>query len=444
MDGDSPGSTTSVGFTTGSEEDTTQPTLVLVSPPDGMVGVPVNANVRVVFDEPVNPLTVDGATVLLTDGTTAAVPCTITFMNGDRVATLLPHQPLATSRRYTLTVDGVEDPAGNRVVSQTTEFTTSSEPDTRSPQATRFDPFNAATNVPVNTVVEVEFNEPLDPTSVNASTVKLFAGGSVPGTVSLSLDYRTIIFVSNAPLAVGSSHILLISDIQDLAGNFGSASLNFTTGFAEDLTPPQVVVSSPGDSIVDVPTNARIQIRFDEPIREQSADAIVLSTGGGLVDVLRTVSSDRRVATLVPRDPMEALTTHTVTIDAVEDIAGNPMTSSVVTTFTTGAGVDLISPTVTSTSPVNNETNVPVTAVVQVDFSERMNPITLNSQSIRLLVGGARVAGTLEVLNEGMTVQFTPNALLNPSTSYLLFLFDYQDLVGLGESFRTFRFTTAP
>ena len=55
-------------FTTGSTIQTTAPTIVAVSPGEGLPSVPVNANVRIVFSGPIDPLTVTDATITLSGG----------------------------------------------------------------------------------------------------------------------------------------------------------------------------------------------------------------------------------------------------------------------------------------------------------------------------------------------------------------------------------------
>lgn len=55
-------------FTTGSGPDTTFPTIVSISPSNGLSNVGDNAIIRLAFSKPVNPLTVNANTVPLTGG----------------------------------------------------------------------------------------------------------------------------------------------------------------------------------------------------------------------------------------------------------------------------------------------------------------------------------------------------------------------------------------
>ena len=162
LDGVAPAARLVSRFTTGAGDDLVPPTVVGVTPPDGAIGVGVNASLRVRFDEPVNPLTVTGATILVSDGVTAAVACTISFGAGDREVVVVPHGPLTAAAVHQVTIAGVEDLAGNPVQARTTQFTTVTGPDTTPPQVASTNPSFFDFDAPVNTVISVDLNEPID------------------------------------------------------------------------------------------------------------------------------------------------------------------------------------------------------------------------------------------------------------------------------------------
>ena len=87
------GSLQSVFFTTSDALDSDNPVTVFVTPPDGATDVGVNAAIRVRFDEPINPLTVNESTIMVTDGTNSAVSCTISFSNENQDVLMTPHAP---------------------------------------------------------------------------------------------------------------------------------------------------------------------------------------------------------------------------------------------------------------------------------------------------------------------------------------------------------------
>ena len=114
----------------------------------------------------------------------------------------------------TVTVAGVQDLAGNVVVGQVTHFTTGALPAVVAPFVVAEAPFSGQTGIPLNAVVNVELNVPVDVGTVNGSTfaVRDDTAGSVfiSGTYGVSADSRTVTFVPTTPLAAGHIFLSLI------------------------------------------------------------------------------------------------------------------------------------------------------------------------------------------------------------------------------------------
>jgi len=455
LDGTAPTSTVIRFFTTGTAADTLPPMVVSVTPPSGAVNIGINASIRVRFNESINPLTVTEGSIRVSDGSGNAAACTISFSNQERDVLIVPHAPLAANTLHTLRVEGVEDLAGNAVIVQTTQFTTGAEPDTTAPIVVRSNPFSSATDVPVNAVISLEIDEPIDASTVDSNSfmVQDFTTfQAVPGSFSVSADGRVITFVSNAPLAVGRNFVVFFVNqgILDLAGNALTCgpplficNFSFTTTFATDTVAPQVAGVSPANGLTQVPTNVRVAVEFDEPVQSLSVDQVRLSVGGSTVTVIRTLSNGNRTLTLVPIVPLNALTQYTLTIAGIKDIAGNSLPAPVTTTFTTGPGADLVSPTVTAVNPLDGATGVGTNAVVTIQFSERVNPLTVTTSTFRVLDNNSfvPVAGTIAVAANGLSATFTPPAPLATWTSYRVQAFSITDLANNALFFLSF-FTT--
>jgi hypothetical protein len=75
-----------------------------------------------------------------------------------------------------------------------------------------------------------------------------------------------------------------------------------------------------------------------------------------------------------------------------------------------------VSPTVTSTDPLNNVTGVTRDKALTFTFSEAMDPSTINSSTFTLKQGTTAVPGT--VTYSGTTATFTPTNSLAAGTSY--------------------------
>ncbi len=77
-------------------------------------------------------------------------------------------------------------------------------------------------------------------------------------------------------------------------------------------------------------------------------------------------------------------------------------------------GADVTPPTVQSTVPISNATNVVLNSTVQVTFSEAVTNVTTSNFTV--ISAGGSVTGTIS--GSGANRTFTPNVLLTPSTLY--------------------------
>jgi hypothetical protein len=305
------------------------------------------------------------------------------------------------------------------------------------PMIVSTNPFNGATNVPLNTALSVKMNEPIDASTVNSSTFPVSdgtVGGQLTGTYSVSNNGQTVSFVPAAPLAAGDSFSASICAITDLAGNFlaNCTGVGFTAGFATDTLGPQVIGVSPPNALTGVPTNAQVVITFNEPIDALTTGQVTLSRNGVPVAVTQSFTNANQMLILTPVVPLNPSAGYTVSITGVKDVAGQVMSAPQTTAFTTRTGADLIPPTVVSTSPVGGAVGVPTNAVVQLQFSERVDALTVNSGTFFLVDNntGLGVAGTIAVATDGMSATLTPSAALLPSNSYTVQGCGITDLVG--------------
>ena len=440
-------------FTTGAGEDNLAPQVVSVSPPDGAVEIGFNTSIRVRFNESINPLTIRGDTFLIDDGSNVIVPCAISFSNSDRDVLLVPHAPLAVETLHSMTIDGVEDVAGNAVAHQNTQFTTGIDPDTSAPKVVATAPFNRETNVPVNTVVEIEMDEPIDPGTVNTSNFFVRDDTTflaVPGAYSVDTSGRVIMFMPDSPLPVNRRHTVLLG-IRDLSGNRHTSSpLTFTTDSTEDTIGPQVVEIIPADGLVDIPTNTRVEIEFDESVQATMIEGVKLTEGGVEVPAQRRLSNGNRTLTLTPLLLLAPSAEHAVTVAEVEDRSGNPLGAPVVTTFTTGTSVDIAGPKLETVEPPNGALNVSTTVVARIEFNEPINPLTVTKSFFHIQQTSPNfvtILGTVAVAPDGLSATFTPDTPLLANTPHHIRVFsNIEDLTGnrySGTSVPS-NFTTAP
>jgi hypothetical protein len=114
--------------------------------------------------------------------------------------------------------------------------------DTRPPTVLSFSPAAGAAGVAPSATISATFSEPVDPTTVNATTfvVGVAGGNQIPGTIAVS--GIVITFTPSEPLAFRTTFEARISaEIEDLAGNPLASAV--TSSFSTITSPPPEHVS---------------------------------------------------------------------------------------------------------------------------------------------------------------------------------------------------------
>ncbi|MBD9358871.1 Ig-like domain-containing protein [Methylomonas albis] len=423
-------------FRTGDAEDGIAPKVTALSPADAATNVGINNRISIRFDEAVSPISFLGDDV---DLPLAQVPnsdaryYSLSFSDNNRQVTYVPHEPWPADSDVTVTVDQAEDYAGHLVTPLSHTFHTANGPDTTAPTIEEWSFVSGATNVPVNAIFEVRLSEQVDPVSVNDSSFYLYdnvKGQKVAASHSVGADGRTLTLVPDQALAVGRSYYLYVYPVQDMNGNNVYGYRNFTTALAVDNAAPQVSGYSIDADQMGVPTNVQLQVQFDEPVSGLSLGGVELRKSGETIATTRELSGDRKTLSLKLQQPLLANTAYSLHVEGVEDLSGNVLAAPGDRSFTTGAGADLQSTSVLQYSPANNATGVGLNAGIVVSFAERINPLSINGDSIRLYdtVTGQYPAVTSAMSSDGKTLTLTPTAALVANRQYYVYV-SYYDYV---------------
>jgi hypothetical protein len=199
---------------------------------------------------------------------------------------------------------------------------------------------------------------------------------------------------------------------------------SFTTGATRDTTKPTVIFTNPANTAISVPINGRIIAMFSEDMSPGSLSTATFKvTKPGGTAIVGTVAYASGSATFRPSYGLKTNTHYIATITTVaKDLAGNPLASNYVWSFDTGAGSDIVRPTVTSTNPLSNALAVPIDQKVNATFSEAMNYATITTGDFRLTWSGGNVVGTVtyfyDATNNVTIASFVPQANLLINTMY--------------------------
>ncbi|HVF38960.1 MAG TPA: Ig-like domain-containing protein [Gemmatimonadaceae bacterium] len=421
-------------FTTVAPSDVTAPTVVSTNPASGAGGVGVSSTVSVTFSETMDPATISSSTITLAPSGGSAVAATVSYNAGSNTATLIPSSPLSNSTTYTLTVTtGVKDAAGNSLASAfTTSFSTAAAVDTTPPVVATVTPANGAGGIAVSTTVIAGFNEPMDPATINTSTVGLrttSSGAVVSGAVTYDASARTVTFTPSSPLAAGTDYTFAITTgARDVTGNALASAFasTFTTVAPSDVTAPTVIANLPANGATGVSPTIIVTATFSEPMDVSTINSNTFllrntSTGAQITGIV-TWNPGTNTAGFNVQAPLSNNTQYTATITTgARDVAGNPVASEFTFSFVTAVPADVTAPSVSSMSPSSGSNGVSVNTSVTVTFSEPMDAATINTSTITLTPsGGSPVAASVSYNAGANTATLTPSAPLANATGYTL------------------------
>ena len=384
-------------FYLGASVDNTPPTITSASPYDTAAGVGDNASIRITFSKLMDTLSINPSTVSLMNGATP-IPFSLTF-SGSAIttATLSPLQPLPDNATITLSLtNAIGDLAGNTIAGQTTTFHTANGADFNRPNLIYSSIEGGAANVPLNASFTLVFDKPLDPGTVasNGYFVYKYDGTYPAVNLSVSADGRTVTLVPTSNLTPSYNYYLASYYATDLNGNPQSNfTIGFVTGTSADTNAPQVSDVTPNDTSTQVPVNALIEVRFNEPVRSTSLTQVTLKSGVNTVPIAASLIYGDSTVLLTPQVLLQPSTSYTVTVQGVQDTAGNTMSGTYTYSFSTGPNALLTStPNIVSViangSPLSPSVtlNIPDNPTIVVAFDTPVEPASLFNGGLRLVL----------------------------------------------------------
>ncbi|UCF05498.1 MAG: Ig-like domain-containing protein [bacterium] len=334
--------------------------VLATNPKHGETNVYRNRKITVTFDETMDTETINNSSFTLSDGL-QNVKGTVTYVKAFNMAVFAPASTLFESNKYTATLTrDVRDLIGNRLEDgYAWFFTTGTDLDTVNPFVIPGSeiPLAGSIDVVLNTKIAMEFSEPLDPTTINASTIQISPS---PDAASLSessggFSYndanKTVVYTPGSNLQLGTEYTVTVTTgVKDLAGNplASEYSWVFTAGAEPDFDPPILVDWGPPnfDITVGIDSNAdqSIFVQFNEPINATTLNTQTFSLrkNGKLVtgEVQYDADIFMGVYVLLPEADakLSYITQYTISVSgAIEDMAGNPLGTGKSLTFVTVA-----------------------------------------------------------------------------------------------------------
>ncbi len=204
--------------------------------------------------------------------------------------------------------------------------------DNTSPRVAAILPADGATRVPVDAVIELQFNEPLDPQTLNATpgsaNVFLQTGTvTVPVLLALSDGNRRATLTPLAPLESSTLYSVAILGVP--LGPRDAEGLSLLDPFAASFTAADVI---PPTLVSRTPLAGERQVLPEAVVRLQLSEAIAPGFGlrlrddaGALVDGEVATALGETVAIFTPRNFLLPNRRYSVELSAVTDVAANPL-----------------------------------------------------------------------------------------------------------------------
>ena len=285
-----------------------------------------------------------------------------------------------------------------------------------------FYPAAGADNVPINTSIDVLFNEAIDPVSLAENLLLADQNGndvSVTAVVDSANDKLVTLQASAALLNNHTYTLNVLGGLTDTDGDLVALgySSQFTTGNGWfDDRAPILLSTTPSDGADDVSINAFITAKYDEPI-----NPLRIQSGGDLYHAQLT--QDNTVVRYQFKYLHAANKLKELQLPVVEDGAKNRALDSMIS-FTVGAGFnddDFRSPTVVQGD----------NAIAEFIFEKPVDPLSVSAATIvlRLSGGGESIPLVIDLVDGNTTVYVSPAEIL-PVGQYRYSIQGVHDLSG--------------
>lgn len=424
------------------------PTLLSVTPADSTSGVLINTQPKLTFSENMAPASVNSSSVKLTRGasqanyTVSLSGATVTIDPADSSESFL-----LTETSYQIAAGyGLTDVKGNPFVTSPATFTS-----VFSTQASQTRPISISS---AKLYADNTFTTVLGENADYAATGTVYLEFTGVDGANLTRDFAIASF-SNGNL-VRLEETASASAIYRGSYSFSGLNDRFkltaqsikSPGVSASLliTYPRLTPETPASGAANVSLGTNLIIAADEALNAADVNGANIKLFQNGSEVSKTLSYAAGKITINPDADMLSEKTYLVRIENIRDLSGNPMLKPLIYQFTCE---DLTQPTVVSFYPAQNQAGLTIDQNIQIDFSENMQPASINSTSIKLTRSGTAVSATLSL--SGNRLRIDPNDsnenYLRPDSAYRLEITNLaRDIAGNGLAGAPFilNFTTQP
>ncbi len=413
-------------FTTGSTFDLGAPTAVTYAPANNST-VGTNVAPKIVFNKPLNPITVSNSTfrMFLAD-TGQFVPLTLSLSSNGMQVTLVPVSPLLPNTRYHFQACcGFQDQNGNNGNQLDIYFYTSSGTDVAGPTVA-ITPGSGATGIPLNSIITANISEQIDPLSWNQTSIRLLdnLNHAVAGTVTQP-NNQTLLFTPASPLLPNITYSVKVGGFWDAVGNpVVPLNSTFTTGSTTSGGGLTLVSTNIPLGATGVSATQPIILTFSQILNPTSVNSntlLVMNSWNSNYGLAGTYTVSGNQVTFTPTSPYPAgATIYMGECGGPTDVLGDVFLNGgcynqqiVYFTVVTGSP-DTSALQVLSVNPANGATGVRPDMSVSVTFNKSINPYSVYSNGNNaLLFAGQSLfdRGSITMSADDRTMTFNAGTL---------------------------------
>jgi hypothetical protein len=218
--------------------------------------------------------TINASTVFVRNANNDVVPATVTYNASTNAATITPTAALSSSTAYAIVVqggaNGVRDASGNALANTVTSaFTTAAPADATPPSVSSFSPSSGVSGVAPATAPVVTFNEAMDASTINASTVFVRNANNdvVPATVTYNASTNAATITPTTALSSSTAYAIVVkggaAGVKDSSGNALTADVTSAFTTASIAVPPtstSLWATSTTPAIIDSGDKAAVEL----------------------------------------------------------------------------------------------------------------------------------------------------------------------------------------
>lgn len=341
----------------------TVPQVVATLPSSGASSIALNSMITVTFNEPVD--TQAGAFALACNGNELS-PLGITASPATAFSITPPStMPPQATCILSITAAGIVDHASGSTHPTSDDVVSFST--ITAPAVTATTPASNATSVLATAPISISFSE-----SVNAAAAafSLSCGPGTPAIISSNAPSNSIALSLSGPLPAGQTCTVtaFAAAVSDAATSSAHLASDYTFTFSID-TPPTIAATTPTNGSMLVPGTTSPTIAFSKPVNASSSSfSIACPSGSPIAFSISASTSALYSLTPVTALPAGVLCSVSVIASQVSDVAGTPLASDAVFSFTV----------VPPTTAINDTFPETVVGNVEVDSSRTGYSVTAN------------------------------------------------------------------